>query len=368
MTKKLLFAAALLVATPVLAAETEPAKKNDQATPPESVPPAPAEEPKPGKIGQSPFRVRTSRPNYSETEIGRPLAMQKEWVEFGLTYRVREVTEVTDSEGNVDDAGYTYRHSWLTFDTRYGFTRNLTMYMSLPYSVFSTLEGVQNEGNVMQTGLGDVHFGLQWQVLHTSKAKSLTSVVVQWDTKQPSGNESPGTPGNRAIPLGTGTTNFGMYLAAKQRVGPIAATVRGGYVHKFSAVSMLVRDVDAPTLGLNGRFKPGDEVVASGMLLVQPINLIAVEGGASYVSRMPAAVGATSNGISPGDDLVEIEGSDFEALNASFRLLIEPSVNWDFSVGAQIPVMSRNSGALFPLEDVSESYGTTLVAGAIFRW
>ena len=56
------------------------------------------------------------------------------------------------------------------------------------------------------------------------------------------------------------------------------------------------------------------------------------------------------------------------ALNASFRLLIEPSVNWDFSVGAQIPVMSRNSGALFPLEDVSESYGTTLVAGAIFRW
>lgn len=371
MTKKLLFAAALLVAAPVLAAETEPAKKEEgttQAPPPESVPPAPAEDPKPGKIGQSPFRIRTSRPNYSENEIGRALALQKEWAEFGLTWRAREVTEVTDADGNVNDAGYTYMHSWVTFDARYGFTRNLTMYMSMPYMVMSTLTGVENEGNIQETGLGDVHFGLVWQVLHKSKAKSLTSVVVQWDTKQPSGNESSGGPGDRHLPLGTGTTNLGMYVAAKQRVGPIAATVRAGYVHKFSAVSMLVRDTDAATLGLNGRFKPGNEITASGALLVQPINLLALEGGATYVSRMPVAIGPTSNAISPGDDLEEIRGSEFEALNANVRLLVEPSVNWDFIVGVSVPVMSRNSGNFFPLEDVSQSYGTTLVTSAIFRW
>ena len=124
MTKTLLFAAALLAAAPALAAETGPAKKTgegvNQAPPPENVPPAPPEEDKgSGKIGQSPFRIRTSRPNYSEAEIGRPLVLQKEWAEFALTHRVREVTEVTDAEGNTQDAGYTYVPSWVTFDARY---------------------------------------------------------------------------------------------------------------------------------------------------------------------------------------------------------------------------------------------------------
>lgn len=360
MTKKLLFAAALLAAVPALAAEPEPTPKPAESVPPE-------EKPKADKIGQSPFRVRTSRPNYSELEVARPLALQKEWAEFALTHRMRQVTEVTDENGNVRDAGYTYTHSWMTFDTRYGFTRNMTMYMSIPYAVFTTLEGVENEGNVMETGMGDIHFGLNWQVLHREKAKTMSSVAIQWDTKQPSGNESTGGPGARHIPLGTGTTNVGMYLAAKQRVGPIAAVVRGGYVHKFSATTMGVRDLEGP-LGLNGRFKPGDEITAGGRLIVQPISLVAVEGGADYISRLPAAIGATSDDVSPGDDLVEIEGTDFEALNANFRVLVSPSVNWDFSLGASVPVMSRNSGALFPLEDVTESYGTTIISSAIFRW
>lgn len=364
MTKKLLFAAAFLAAVPAFAAEPE---KDDQE---QSVPPEekPDEKPTEGGIGQSPFRVRTSRPNYAESEVARPLALQKEWAEFAFTYRAREVTQVTDENGKLHDAGYTYMHSWMTFDARYGFTRNMTMYMSIPYAISSSLVGVENEGNVMETGMGDIHFGLVWQVLHKSKAKSLTSVVVQWDSKQPSGNESSGAPGNRHIALGTGTTNLGMYVAAKQRLGPVAAVLRGGYVHKFSGTNMWVRDIDAPTIGLNGRFKPGDEIVASGNLIVQPIDLIAVTGGAEYISRLPASVGATSNEVSPGEGLVEIEGTDFEAINANVRLLVEPSVNWDFAVGASVPVMSRNSGALFPLEDLTESYGTTIIGSAIFRW
>ena len=358
MTKKLLLTAALLAAVPALAAEPE-------ATP---TPEAVEAKPKAERIGQSPFRVRTSRPNYSEMEVARPLAIQKEWAEFGITYRVREVTQVTDRNGEVQDAGYTYTHSWATFDMRYGFTRNMTMYMSMPFAVSTMLVGVEDEGNVMETGLGDIHFGLVWQVLHREKAKSMSSVVIQWDTKQPSGNESPGAPGARHISLGTGTTNAGMYVAGKQRMGPVAAILRAGYVHKFSGTSMWVRDIDAPTLGLNGRFKPGDEIVASGHLIVQPLTLLAVTGGADYVSRLPASVGATSEGVSPGEDLVEIKDTDFEALNANVRLLVSPSVNWDFAVGASVPVMSRNSGALFPLEDLTESYGTTLIGSAIFRW
>jgi hypothetical protein len=363
MTKKLLLAAALLAAVPALAAEPEPTPK------PADAPTLPPEEKaKPDKIGQSPFRVRTSRPNYSEMEVARPLALQKEWAEFALTYRVREVTEVTDPNGEVHDAGYTYTHSWVTFDTRYGFTRNLTMYMSIPFAAGSSLVGVEGEGNVMESGMGDIHFGLLWQVFHREKQSSMSSLAVQWDTKQPSGNESPGAPGARHLSLGTGTTNFGMYVAGKQRIGPVAAVLRGGYVHKFSGTNMWVRDTDAPTLGLNGRFKPGDEIVASGHLIVQPLALVAVTGGADYVSRLPASIGPTSDEVSPGEDLVEMKDTDFEALNANVAFLLSPSVNWDFSIGASVPVMSRNSGALFPLEDLSQSYGTTLISSAIFRW
>ena len=373
MTKKLLLAAALLTAIPALAAEEstkkeEPKTQAPPSTPPETVPPEEGDKGS-GRIGQSPFRVRTSRPSYAEQEVARPLALQKEWAEFGLTYQFKEVTQFTDSEGNVEDATYTYTHSWLTLDARYGFTRNLTMYMSLPYSAYSTLEADNDDADASTRGLGDVHFGFVWQVLNKQPSpKALTSVVLQLDTKQPSGNESVGAPGNRHLPLGTGTTNAGLSVAAKQRVGPVAAIVRAGYVHKFSGTNMWVRDIDAPTIGLNGRFKPGNEITAGGHLILQPISLIAVQGGADYVNRGEAAIGATSDSISPGDDVVALKDTDFEALNASVRLFIEPSINWDFIVGFSTPVMSRNSQAFMPLEDLTQSYGNTITGSAIFRW
>lgn len=382
MTKKLLLAATFLASTTALGAESEPQKKEGRTqTPPQAateaqsetkpadaVPPA---EGKPGRIGQSPFRVRTSRPTYAESEVARPLALQKEWAEFALTYRYREVTQFTDLDGEVQDADYTYQHSWLTLDARYGFTRNLTMYMSIPYSINTYLrgniDGEQTRSGVVDNGMGDVNFGLLWQVVNRESASSLSSVAVQFDTKQPSGNESPGAPGDRHLPLGTGTTNASLHLHAKQRVGPVAAVVRVGYVHKFSGVTMWVRDLEGP-LGLNGRFKPGDELTAGGRLILQPIQWVALEGGADYVSRGNSAIGPTSDEVSPGEDLVEMRDTEFEALNATARLLVEPSVNWTFAVGAQVPVMSRNSQAFLPLEDLSQSYGTTIIGSTIFRW
>lgn len=381
MTKKLLLAAAFLASTSALAAESEPQKKEGLTqTPPQAAEApsdeksgeaAPAPAPKPGRIGQSPFRVRTSRPNYAESEVARPIVLQKEWAEFGFTYRYREVTEFTDVDGEVHDGDYRYQHSWLTFDARYGFTRNLTMYMSIPYSVNTyfrgRIDGEPNRSSILDNGMGDVNFGLLWQVAHRERASMLSSVAIQFDTKQPSGNESAGAPGDRHLPLGTGTTNASIHLHAKQRIGPIAAVVNAGYVHKFSAVTMWVRDEEGP-LGLNGRFKPGNEIRAGGRLIVQPIQWVGLEGGADYISRGPSAIGPTSDEVSPGEDVVEIRDSDFEALNATARLLVEPSVNWTFVVGAQVPLMSRNSQAFFPLEDLSQSYGTTIVGSTIFRW
>ena len=326
--------------------------------------PAVADEDSPG---QSPFRVRTSRPSYPEAIVARPLTLEKEWAEFGLTYAFRDVTQYSDSEGELHDTAYDFRYSWLNFDARYGFTKNMTFFMSIPFSVMSERTGGNDgEKSVSGTGMGDIRFGMTWQPYLRTSENALTALSLTWDTKQPSGNESAGAPGNRALLLGTGTTNTSLVLHAKQRIGPVAAVANAGYTHKFSAVTMWVRDTTVN--GLNGRFKPGDEITAGLHLQAQPIRLAALDVGADYVNRMESKVGASSNGVSPGNGLQTIPDSDFEALNASARVVIQPSVNWDFVVGASHPVMSRNSGVLFPLEDLSQSYGTTFNGGVLFRW
>lgn len=330
-----------------------------------------------GVAHADPFVVRTSRPNYAESTVGRPVTIAKEWAEFGLSYEMRDVTQFTDDAGKTHPTDYKYRYSWLMLGMRYGFTRNLTLILDVPYDAGTTRTG-GSDGNpaIHSHGLGDVRFGFQWQFLSREKGSNLTSLGLQVDTKQPSGNESPGEIGNRRIPLGTGTTNAGVALLAKQRLGPIAASANVGYVHKFSAVAQWVRDFDGPA-GLNGRIKPGDEIDAGLHLMVQPIAFAGVEGGVDYISRADALVGHTANELNPAADLktfpcTAIGGfkscSNFTAVNATARVIVEPSVNWTFSGGVRVPVQSRNSAYFFPLEDLSQSYGTTILASAAFRW
>ena len=322
----------------------------------------------PATSSANPLVVRASRPNYAESEVARPVVLAKEWAQFTLEYDYRSVTRYTDNNGNVHAADYKYRMSWLTLGMRYGFTRNLTLFLDIPYAVQSQRTG-GTDGNaaINATGLGDARFGFAWQFYTREKESSLSSVALQWDTKQPSGNESPGEVGNRRIPLGTGTTNSSLSLLAKQRFGLVAAQGHLGYVHKFSAVTQWVRDETGPA-GLNGRIKPGDELDAGIHLIVQPVNIAGVDGGIDWIRRSEAAIGHTSNGIDPSSDLKTVAGSGFEAVNGSARVLIEPSVNWTISGGVIVPLKSYNSGFFFPLEDLSQSYGTTFIGSATFRW
>jgi hypothetical protein len=203
-----------------------------------------------------PFVVRTSRATYADDEVARPVTIAKEWAEFSIGFAYRDVTKETDSDGNVQDAPYHYRLSWLQLSTRYGFTRNLTLFMEIPYAVGSQMESasVPSANTPAEIGSGDARFGFVWQVLAREKATSLTSLALQVDTKQPTGNEAPGGPGARHLLLGTGTTNAGIKMIGKQRLGPLALVADVGYVHRFSAVTMWVRDSE--TSGLNGRTPP----------------------------------------------------------------------------------------------------------------
>lgn len=328
-----------------------------------------------------PFVVRTSRPAYADTEVARPVTIAKEWAEFGLTYQYRDVTQFTDNAGKTHPTDYKYAMSWLALSARYGFTKNLTMFMNVPYSVESKRTGgADGETNVMGNGMGDVQFGVVWQAWQHEKGTALSSVAMQFDTKQPTGNESPGVPGNRSLMTGTGTTNAGFHLIGKQRMGPVAVIANAGYTHKFSAVTMWVRDTDGPG-GLNGRIKPGNELGAGLHVIGQPIRLAAVDVGADYVSREAAKVGHTANGINPAADLATVpcqnrtvsggtveSCSNYEGLTASGRLIVDYNTNWDFVVGASVPLMSKNSDFFFPLEDLSTSYGTTVSGSVLFRW
>ena len=315
-----------------------------------------------------PFVVRTSRPTYADTAVARPVTIAKEWAEFSLEYDFRDVTKGTDTSGKTYTLDYKYQYSWLTFRTRYGFTRNLTLFLDMPYSVQSHRSGGNDGSNsVTDSGLGDARFGMIWQFYAHEAGDNLTSLALQWDTKQPTGNESPGSIGDRHLLLGTGTTNTGLTVIGKQRVGPVAFTGDVGYIHKFSAVTQWTRDLDAPA-GLNARFKPGNELDAGLHALVQPVRLAAVDLGADYVNRGNAEIGHTANGINPAADLQTVPGSSFQALNAAAKVIVDYDVNWDFALGVVQPVMSKNSGYFFPMEDLSQSYGTTFSGQVIFRW
>jgi hypothetical protein len=320
-------------------------------------------------VEAGPLVVRTSRPAYADTEIARPLTIAKEWAEFTLDYRFRDVSRVTGPNGKIHPAGYRYRMSWLTLGMRYGFTRDLTLFLDVPYSVGSQRTGAApgDTRTIHATGMGDTRFGFGWQVYAREREAALTSVALQVDTKQPSGDGSAAAGGARSIELGTGTANLGLAVAGKQRLGPCAAVARAGYVHKFSAVAGWAPDHDAPS-GFAARVKPGDEIDASVHVLAQALRRGELEAGLDYVHRENAAVGHTSRGLDPAAGLKTVAGSGFQALNASGRVIVEPDLHWSFSGGVAFPLMSRNSGFYFPLEDLSQSYGTTFLGSATFRW
>lgn len=356
----------------------------------------------PAVASAGPFVIRTSRPDYPNKEAERPLILEKEWLELSLSFEMKDtlgdgglqgVTEYTDADGNVHDANYEYQRQVATFELRYGLTSHWNLWFTLPYITYTSIETAAG-ASIQEHGLSDLKLGADWE-FYGRRNGSVTSAVARFWTKQASGTEARGAAGQPHIVLGTGTTDIGGMVLAKQTLPFSAVNVRVGYIHKFSDVVQYVFD-ETNGGGLNGRFKPGDDIILGGGVIVQPgipvpkkwtkytggktVGLVGLAVDAQYTIRDSAMVGKTSNGFLPGigdckNDLGETEpcmkdvaDSDGEYFDLFPRLLIEPTGNWTLALGAQIPLLSRNSDRIWPIEEHSPSYAINYTGTLFFRW
>ena len=328
-----------------------------------------------------PFVIRTSRPDYPNAEVARPLILEKEWLEFSLALDTKSVTQFTDADGNVRDADYDFSRSVVRADIRYGLTSKWNVFLSIPYIVSTSVETAAGV-TAKDRGLGDLKLGVEWEFFGR-REKRITSAVLRVWTKQASGTEARGSLGDNHIILGTGTTDLGVMVLAKQQLPFVAVYGRAGYVRKFSDIVQYVFD-DTNGGGLNGRFKLGDEIILGGSFLIQPT--LAVPSGlrdkvgaeswgpvgllidVQYSIRDNAAIGPTSDDLFGGGDLSTLAETGGNYLDMTAKLLLEPTTNWTLALGATIPLASQNSDRLWPLEDQTPSYGVTYNGSLLFRW
>lgn len=320
-----------------------------------------------------PFVVRTSRPDYPAYEAARPLVLEKEWLELSVDFGTKSVDQFTDSNGDVHDADYLFNRSLATLNIRYGLTSRWNMFLSVPYVVSTSVETAAGV-DTTDHGLGDLRVGADWEIYRRREKKVSSAVLRMW-TKQASGNEARGSLGQNHIILGTGTTDLGVMVLAKQQLPFSAVHARAGYVRKFSDIVQYVFD-ETNGGGLNGRFKLGDEVVLGAGAIIQPeiplgdrtTGLLGLALDAQYSLRQDAKIGPTSDDLFGGSDLDTLPDTGGSYFDVSARLLVEPTTNWTLSAGAVIPVMSQNSDRLWPLEDQNPSYGVTYTGTLAFRW
>lgn len=327
----------------------------------------------PQAASADPFVIRTSRPDYAAYEAARPLTLEKEWLELGVLFDSKSVNQYTDSSGEVHDATYQFNRNVANLSIRYGLTSRWNLFMHIPFVVSTAVEtgaGVE----ARDSGLGDLKLGADWE-MYGKREPSVTSVVLRVWTKQASGNEARGSLGDTHIILGTGTTDLGAMVLAKKQLPMSAVHARAGYIRKFSDIVQYVFD-ETNGGGLNGRIKLGDEVVVGAGGVFQPeitlgertTGMFGLAVDAQYSIKQDAAVGKTGNNVFGAGELERVPDSGGSYLDASARLLIEPSANWTVALGATVPIMSQNSDRLWPLEDQNPSYGVTYNANALFRW
>jgi len=165
--------------------------------------------------------------------------------------------------------------------------------------------------------------------------------------------------------MSSGQSDLAGYLRFKQQVGPLAATVSAGYVHRFSGVSQFV--VDTETYQFAGRFKPGSEVRAEGELLAQVVGPLAFYGDATYRRWFEGAIGTTSGGFYADANLDPIAGSDGWSVDAGGGAIVNVTRGVDVAAAVSVPLRGEDL-AYFPLEDIAATRGITYSATLEMRY
>ncbi len=304
------------------------------------------------------FQAKTMRSPLSAVEVERPLILGRGWLELGFGADVKVATGYWGDGGKPlewDSAKWLYTTQ--RADLRYGISRRGEIYASVPFHyVKLTNDALGTDTD--DFGIGDPHFG--WRVEWFHRDAPTTSIISEVDMKVPTGSESAATyiggPNTvSSFVMSTGTPDLSIAAKGRQQFGPIALDASLGYVHRFSAVTQYVIEVEQ--YQFLGRFRPGSEVRADVGALAQ-VGPVAVGADALFRLRSAAAMGTTSSGFIPDAHLDPIEGTEGWSIDLNPKLVANLSRGVDVNVGAGIPLRGEGLG-LFPLEEITPTRGIT---------
>lgn len=303
----------------------------------------------------------------SASQVERALIIGRGWLEFDIGGDYKSATGYWDERGvarEFDGAKFLYTTERLGI--RYGITRRSEFYWNFPFH-YVNLSNKKLGTDTSSFGLGDLSFGYKYEWFR--REAPLTSVITDIQWRMPSGSEAPastiGGPNTVSeIVLSTGQPDMHIVLKAKQQVG--AFSIDGGidYVHRFSAVTQFVAEVEE--YQFQGRFKPGDEVRFNVQPTLQ-LGPVAIGANAVYGLRMKAMSGTTSAGLIPDANLKPIQGTDGDYLDVTPVATLHLTRGFDIQGAATIPLMGEDL-AFWPLEEISPTRGITYSATFQLRY
>jgi hypothetical protein len=319
------------------------------------------------------FQAKTMRAPLSAVEVERPLVIGRGWLELGLGADYKLASGYWDDEGNSRDfeagpgfEGAQWLYTTQRADLRYGISRRGEIYASLPFH-YVRLTNDELGTDTSTFGLGDPRFG--WRLEWFHRDAPTTSIISELEMKVPAGSESAATfiGGPNTVStfvMSTGTPDLSLTARGKQQLGPIAVEAGLGYVHRFSAVTQYVIEVDQ--YQFLGRFRPGSEVRANLGALVQ-LGPVAVGADGLFRLRGAAASGTTSTGVIPDAHLDPIAGTEGWSFDLQPRLVANVTRGFDVDLGVGIPIRGEGLG-LFPLEEITPTRGITYSGSIELRY
>jgi len=319
------------------------------------------------------FEAKTMRTPLSAVEVERALILGRGWLELGIGTDVKVATGYWDDEGVARDwtasagkEGARWLYTTQRLDLRYGISRKGELYWSVPFH-YVRLTNDELGTDTGNFGLGDPRIGWRREWFHTDAPT--TSIISELELKVPAGGESAGTyvggPNTvSAFILSTGTPDLALSAKARRQVGPLALDASLGYVHRFSAVTQYVIEVEE--YQFLGRFRPGSEARA-GLGVLAQLGPVAVGADGLFRLRQNAASGTTSGGFIPDKHLDPIEGTGGWSFDLNPHLVANVTRGFDVNAGVGIPLRGEGLG-LFPLEELTPTRGMTFSGSVELRY
>ena len=286
-----------------------------------------------------------SQGNYPERAIERPLVLAKGWMEMGLDFSYILADSYFDRDGHFEEGDYALKDSTFTLHFRYGWTKNLTLGLELPYA----LKSFENDFDLSldSQGLADTRMWATYQV-YSGDQGPMSSIVIRLATTMPTGNESPGTISNihlDEIIFSRGVYSIALSAAARRQVWRASLT---GEIGGNFWLPGTVQYVVGPG-GSNGQMDYGDELFAHASVLFELTKSLTLAVDARYTLWGEAKKGVRGH-------LETLSGTSGWLAYVEPVFVIQMSRHWEILFAIDLPVAGRNSTPFFPLTYMGPGY------------